>query len=137
MPTENTNKVDIYYTLGARRFDTLQEVLDFCSYIYTKINQPAPITFKTGTIGLRQFEKLLTYDLGSYVQSDRKNVVVHPPKKFIMEPYGEINIGYNKYLDHFFLEARRYQGLPISGGDIEFYIDDNAICTFKNNVDIQ
>lgn len=134
MTTEITNKAGIYYTLGARRLDSLQEVIYFCSYIYTKINQPAPITFKTGLLGLGQFEKFLTYEMGPYIQSDRKNVVISPPKKFIMEPYGEINIGYNKYLDPFFLEARRYQGLPISSGNIEFYIDDNLIDVFKTNI---
>jgi hypothetical protein len=131
-----SNKAELYYTLNTHKIGNFTDVLNYCIKICTILNTSAPITFKTGILGLKQFEKILNFDLLPYIDINNKETVTIPLTGFNSQSYEEIKIGYNKFLDHFVLEARSFQGLPISSGNIEFYIDDNAIATFQTNIDI-
>lgn len=125
-----SNKTELYYTLNTHNIGNFTEVLNYCAKAYTLLNILKPITFKTGTLGLIQFEEIFNLDKGTLTNAREQSTNIE------MHPFGKINIGYNKLLDRSISEARRYQSLPISSGEIEFYIDGDAFLTFQTNIDI-
>lgn len=121
---------EINYTLNTHKIGTFTDVLNYCGKIYTMLNIIMPVTFKTGTFGLVQFEEMFGLDKDTLTNTANRE----QNNNIEMSPFGKISIGYNRFLDHFILETRRYQSFPISSGDIEFYIDGDALLTFKANV---
>lgn len=114
--------IEIYYT------GDVNEIIAYCS-----ASMPRGVTnvkFETGTLGLMEFNKLLENPDGAYLPSDRKDVVYQERKKFIIVPYGEIDLVYDGELDISKISSFRFRGLPLSSATVKVYCNEELFATF-------
>lgn len=112
-------------------FDYTGDVNEIIAYCSASI--PIGVTnvrFETGTLGLMEFSKLLENPDGTYLPSDRKGVVYQERKKFIIVPYGEIDLVYDGELDISKIETRAFRGLPLSSATVKVYCNEELFVTF-------
>lgn len=138
----------IYYAVSDRTTTLLDKKIgsfyDVIKYLRNNIKSEKPYhnrvyEFHTGSLGLifiNEFilESFPYSDFGT-TEGNRLNTVTQQTAcVFYIEPFGKIEVKYDKKLDETFLGNRKYSGLPLSSATLKLMEGDKELITFYAEV---